>query len=159
MSHFSLKSLSFYGVAISSVLILFKVVSTYGENNLAAAAEIGGRYQMVESQNLPDCLIDQKLDFTIEQSGIYLFGNLANPSTAADETKRAAFPLSGSFKNQEINLSGKGNLASCDPGLQLTIQGRVEKDTLTGTLQEPSGAEGSFTAQHQAVEAESSEGH
>jgi hypothetical protein len=158
MSHFSLKSLSFYGVAISSVLILFKVVSTYGENNLAAASQIGGLYQIVESQNLPDCLAQQKLNLTVEQSGRYLFGNLTSLSAAADK-KADAFRLSGDFKDPEIILSGKGNLANCNPGLALAIQGRVENGGLTGTIRSPDGLEGSFTAQHQAVEAVPSEAH
>jgi hypothetical protein len=33
MNHLSLKSLAFYGVAIGSVALLFKVVSAYGETN------------------------------------------------------------------------------------------------------------------------------
>jgi hypothetical protein len=161
MSHFSLKTLSFYGVAIGSVLVLFKVVSTYGENNLIAASEIGGVYQIVENQNLPDCLTNQKLNLTIEQSGIYLFGNLADQSVAADDKSKAMFPLSGNFQNDKIVMTGQGQLASCDPGLQLTIQGRRDQDSLVGTIQETSGAAaGSFIAQYQEVKEESSQkGH
>jgi hypothetical protein len=161
MSHFNLKTLSFYGVAIGSVLVLFKVVSTYGEKNLIAASEIGGLYQIVENQNLPDCLADQKLNLTIEQSGVYLFGNLADQAVAADDKSRPTFPLSGNFKNEEIVMAGQGQLASCDPGLQLTIQGRRDQNSLVGTIQETSGAAaGSFIAQYQEVKEESAnKGH
>ncbi len=165
MSHFNLKSLSFYGVAISSVLVLFKVVSAYGETNLTAAPEIGGTYKIVETQNLPDCLANQALSLTIEQSGVYLFGNLAEQAAAeqATETKtqnNATFPLSGDFEGEDIVMSGQGNLPNCDPGLQLTVQGRREKDKLVGTMVESAGggAAGSFTAQYQ-VEEKPAEGH
>jgi hypothetical protein len=36
MSHFNAKTLSFYGIAIGSVLLLFKTVSAYGETKLKA---------------------------------------------------------------------------------------------------------------------------
>ena len=41
MNHLSLKSLAFYGIAIGSVALLFKVVSAYGETNLKAARQLG----------------------------------------------------------------------------------------------------------------------
>jgi len=160
MSHFSAKSLTFYGVAISSVLILFKVVSAYGETNLNAAPEIGGIYQIALSQNLPDCLAEQKVNLTVEQSGIYLFGNLAGQSGGANEKNKIEFPLSGDFKNQEIIMSGKGNLANCDSELQLTIQGHREKDNLIGKIKDnSSGSEGTFIAHYQEVKSDSSEEH
>lgn len=55
MSHFNLKSLAFYGVAIGSVLVLFKTVTAYGESNLKAPDKIGGIYRL-EAQNLPECI-------------------------------------------------------------------------------------------------------
>jgi hypothetical protein len=164
MSHFNVKTLSFYGVAISSVLALFKIVSAYGETNLTAAPKIGGTYQIVESQNLPACLADKKLNLTIEQSGVYLSGNLSEASDKSTETlenAKAEFALSGDFKNPEIMMSGQGNLANCEPGLPLTVQGRIEKTGLIGTLEESGSSSngGTFTAQYQEVKAESSEGH
>jgi hypothetical protein len=160
MSHFNVKTLSFYGVAISSVLVLFKVVSAYGETNLTAAPKIGGVYQIVESQNLPDCLADKKINLAIEQSGVYLFGNLAEQSEEVQKNDKAEFPLSGDFKNQKIVMSGAGQLADCDADLQLTLQGRVEKDSLIGTLKEGSNTSaGSFTAQYQEVKEDAPKGH
>jgi hypothetical protein len=157
MSHFSVKSLTFYGVAISSVLILFKVVSAYGESNLTAAPKIGGLYPIIESQKLPDCLADQKLNLTVEQSGVYLFGNLAVQSKSS-EKNTTEVPLSGDFKNQEIIMSGKGNLANCNSELQLTIQGHREKDNLVGKIKNNStGREGVFAAHYQEIKLESSE--
>lgn len=151
MSHFSAKSLTFYGVAITSVLALFKVVSAYGESNLSAAPEVGGVYQITQSQNLPDCLTEQKLNLTIEQSGIYLFGSLAVPSKSTDKDQMEV-PLSGDFKEQQIIMSGKGNLANCDSELQLTIEGQREKDNLIGKINESStNSEGTFVARYQEV--------
>ena len=159
MSHFSAKSLTFYGVAITSVLVLFKVVSAYGETNLKAASDIGGTYKITRSQNFPDCLAEQKLNLTVEQSGIYLFGHLALQSESNKENK-TEFPLSGDFKNEEIIMSGKGNLANCDSELQLAIEAHREKDNLIGKIKDnSSGSEGIFTAHYQEVKSDSSEEH
>jgi hypothetical protein len=68
MNHLSLKSLAFYGVAIGSVALLFKVVSAYGETNLKAAPAIGGSYRF-DAKSLPECLKSDSLVLTIEQSG------------------------------------------------------------------------------------------
>ncbi len=161
MSHFNLKTLSFYGVAISSVLVLFKVVSAYGETNLKASPEIGGIYKIVETQNLPACLAEKQLSLTIEQSGIYLFGNLAEQSIKTEDKSKSTVPLSGDFKDQDIIMSGQGDLPNCAPALQLTIQARREKDNLIGTIKEGASSTegGSFTAQYQAEAEKETEGH
>lgn len=75
MSHFNLKSLTFYGVMIGSVLVLFNIVSVYGESSLKAPPNISGNY-LLDSQNLSDCLKSEKLNLAIAQSGIYLTGRL-----------------------------------------------------------------------------------
>ena len=82
MSHFNLKSLAFYGIAISSVVVLFKVVTAYGETNLKAPPPIGGPYR-ISAQNLPGCLKADTLVLNIKQSGIYLFGSLLPAKTTA----------------------------------------------------------------------------
>ena len=74
-SHFNFKSLTFYGVAIGFVLILFNLVTRYGEANLKAPARIDGRYRLSIAQ-LPDCLKSADPVLTIQQSGIYLNGFL-----------------------------------------------------------------------------------
>jgi len=68
MSHFNFKSLTFYGIAITSVLALFKVVTAYGESNLNASTSINGRYRLSYTQ--PNCRQANALLLTIEQSGI-----------------------------------------------------------------------------------------
>jgi hypothetical protein len=159
MSHFNTKSLSFYGVAISSVLLLFKTVSAYGETNLKAQPNINGTYQFVQTENLPDCLQEKQLNLNIEQSGIYLFGNLAVQSESEGET--GEIPLSGDFKENQIIMSGKGNVTDCNTGIELTIQGQPENQNLVGQIKDNAkGTEGAFVAKYQESKlSKSSQGH
>jgi hypothetical protein len=147
MSHFSAKSLSFYAVAISSVLILFRVVSAYGETHLVASPKIGGKYELSEGQSLPECLANQALSLTVEQSGRYLFAKLGPQSSADFKTAEGLF-LSGSFKDNVMSLTGQGNLANCDPAVPITVQGRLEDNRLVGKLQ-TGDVQSPFTAQYQ----------
>jgi hypothetical protein len=162
MSHFNPKTLSFYGIAIGSVLILFKTVSAYGETKLKAPLDIDGSYQFLQTENLPSCLQAQQLKLNVEQSGIYLFGNLAvQPKSGKQNLVK--IPLSGNFKDNKLVMSGKGNVPSCDDQIQLTILGKPGKDNLIGQVKDDlGGTEGTFVAQHlkpPADESESAKGH
>lgn len=161
MSHFNAKTLSFYGVAISSVLLLFKTVSAYGETNLEAPPNINGTYQFIQTENLPDCLQEKQLNLNIEQSGIYLFGNISIQSKSDREIEE--IPLSGDFKDNEIIVSVKGNVTGCDTGIELTIQGQPENQNLAGQIKDNAkGTEGAFVAKYQESKSElskSSQGH
>jgi hypothetical protein len=173
MSHFNVKNISFYGVAISSVLILFKVVSNYGEAKLNAAANINGRYQFAPVVNLPDCLQGKQLNLKIEQSGIYLFGQLdvvvpSGETPGVDDasravrasTKVAEIPLSGDFKDNQVIMSGKSQLEGCDARLQLALQGKREQQNLVGQIKDSvAQTEGSFVAKYVEPEAEAAAGH
>jgi hypothetical protein len=164
MSHFNLKTLSFYSIAIGSVLLLFKVVSTYGETKLNAAANIDGRYQFAPVANLPDCLQGKQLNLNIEQSGIYLYGHLAVASPAVQPQAASAsvveIPLSGDFKDNQVIMSGKGQIPGCDGGLQLAIQGQREQQNLVGQIKDTTAqTEGNFVAKYQEPEPEAVEGH
>lgn len=141
MNHFNLKSLTFYGVAITSVLVLFKTVTVYGENNLKAPPPINGRYRLTLSENLPNCEKSDTLTLNIEQSGIYLNASVlpANANPGTDEKHS----LAGIFRNQQLNLSGKvGKSILCniprpqnDPLNSVTIQMQlVDKSNMTGQL-------------------------
>lgn len=137
MSHFNLKTLAFYGVAIASVVVLFKVVTAYGETNLKASIQIGGSYRL-NAQALPECLKSDSLILTIKQSGTYVFATLlpAN-STAQVITSAAQKPsLSGRFNNQQISLSGSlPHLKSCAASAsRVKIQGTLDKDILQGQI-------------------------
>jgi hypothetical protein len=107
MNHFNLKSLTFYGVAISSVLVLFKTVSVYGENNLKAPPPVNGRYLLTLSENLPNCEKSDTLTLNIEQSGIYLNASILSANANPDTDKKHS--LAGIFRNKQLNLSGKVN--------------------------------------------------
>jgi hypothetical protein len=104
MNHFNFKSLTFYGVAISSVLILFKAVTAYGETKLQAPTKISDRYLLTLAAKLPDCQQTNSLVLNIQQSGIYLNASLL-PTTANADTEKQ-LPLTGILKNQQLSLSG-----------------------------------------------------
>ncbi len=162
MSHFSLKSLSFYGIAITSVVVLFQAVSAYGNANLKAPPPIGGPYR-IDAQNLPGCLKSEALVLNIQQSGIYLVGSLLPGKTDAQTAIIAEEKpsLTGQLSNQNLSLegsipwitncnaAGQANASQGSPSLK--VQGLVNKKTLTGQISLssiPTPAE--FTAQREA---------
>jgi hypothetical protein len=150
MNHFNLKSLGFYGVAIGSVVILFNVVSAYGESKLKAPPAIGGSYRL-NAQNLPGCLKADNLVLSIQQSGIYLFASLlpgdTNAKLVAIAEERPS--LTGKLSNQKVSLSGTvPALPNC--GEAIKIQGTIEEKTLTGQMALGSIPDAAaFTAQRQ----------
>lgn len=160
MNHLSLKSLAFYGIAIGSVLLLFKIVSAYGETNLKAAPAIGGKYRF-DAKSLPECLKSDSLVLTIEQSGVYLSGNLRSGSSEGDREKTAEETpsLFGKWETQGLSLSGAvPNLAGCSDSTptgqnsSVKLRGILEKDSLKGKISLTDGeAASDFTAQREAV--------
>lgn len=159
MSHFNAKTLSFYGIAISSVLLLFKIVSTYGETKLKAAPNINGTYELAKAENLPQCLQNRQLVLNIEQSGIYLFGNLASQPESNPESI-VEIPLKGDFKKNQIIMSSKSKLSSCETEINLTLQKEQAQDWLGKIKDNNTGSEGVFVAKYQpAKEAKSSQAH
>ena len=160
MNHLRLKSLAFYGVTIGLVALLFKVVSAYGETNLKAAPAIGGSYRF-DAQSLPECLKSDFLVLTIEQSGVYLSGNLRSGSSEADREKIAEETpsLHGKWETQGLSLSGavpnlKGCSDSTATGLNSSVKmrGIVEGESLKGKISlTDKAAATDFTAQREAV--------
>jgi hypothetical protein len=168
MSHFNLKSLAFYGIAIGSVALLFKVVTAYGETNLKAAPAIAGNYRF-DPRNLPECLKSDALVLTIEQSGVYLSGNLRSGNSVSD-TKTTAEEkpyLAGKWENQGLSLSGLvPNLAGCggektaDGTSFVKLRGIVEGKSLKGKISLTDNAAATdFTAQREAVVTEEKKAH
>jgi hypothetical protein len=140
--------LTFYAIAITSVVVLFKIVSTYGENNLKAAPLISGDYN-IKSDNLPACLQQENLRLHIEQSGVFLFAKLANTH------------LDGRIENNQISLSGHPSaLSDCTfADAHLTIEGNVKDDLLTGAISwDATTPKSSFTAKREVVQS-SEAGH
>jgi len=109
MNHLNFKSLAFYGVAIGSVLLLFKTVTVYGESNLKAPPTIGDRYRLTLAENLPNCENLKDLILNIQQSGIYVNASLlpANSNAANSASNQHKHSLSGILNHQQLNLSGK----------------------------------------------------
>jgi hypothetical protein len=104
MGHFNLKTLTFYGVMIGSVLVLFNIVTTYGENSLKAPVNISGKY-LLESPDLPDCLKSEKLVLAIAQSGLYLTGELSLASHKTDHNTDHN-KVDDKTNNKAIKLNG-----------------------------------------------------
>jgi hypothetical protein len=157
MGHFNLKSLTFYGVMIGSVLVLFNIVSVYGENSLKAPPNIAGNY-LLDSQDLPDCLKSKKLNLAIAQSGIYL--------TARLTTENQTIKLNGLLENnttesvttrsQPFSLMGKTNkLGNCplltdNSSPEIQLQTQFQNKTLVGQMQW-SNLKLNFTGTHQSL--------
>ncbi|MBD2073452.1 hypothetical protein H6F86_06040 [Phormidium sp. FACHB-592] len=157
-NHFNLKSLTFYAVAITSVVTLFSVVTAYGEANLKAAQKIDGRYQ-IPAQDLPGCLKSDQLVLLVQQSGIYLTGSLLAADTIETLGKRATErpSMTGNWENQRLTLQGEASyLPKCQGTVK--VQGTIAEQTLTGTLS-LSSAPGDipFTAQYEASQPKAAE--
>ena len=165
MSHFNLKSLAFYGVAIGSVVILFRVVSAYGEANLKAPPPVGERYR-INAQNLPGCLKSDALFLNIKQSGIYLSGSLlpADSNTQVETIAEEKPSLSGQLSHPQLSLSGSvpwvtscnspvGQAGGSGGSSSIKIQGQLQGKTLAGEITLSSISEpAKFTAEQEVME-------
>jgi hypothetical protein len=152
MNHFSPKSLAFYGTMIGSVLVLFNIVSAYGEANLKAPPKVSGNYQLMSS-DLPDCLRSENLTLAIEQSGRYIAGELslspqtiatpenASPGVESSPEKKGTkenIVLSGLMLSQPFTLSGKTALLGPCPAAtsleEIHLQLQFQDKNLSGQL-------------------------
>ncbi|MGA9379232.1 MAG: hypothetical protein WBV73_10720 [Phormidium sp.] len=138
MSHFSWKSLAFYGSAIALVVLLFKAVTTYG-TTMKAPPPIDGRYR-ITTQNLPGCLKSENLLLIIQQSGVYLNGSLVSVKTEEQlaisvEEKPS---LTGKWNNQNqtqpLNLTGSLNEIKECQNQSISIRGVINGKTLKGQI-------------------------
>lgn len=137
-NHFKIQSLMFYGIAIGSVLILFKVVSAYGETNLKAPTSIDGFYRLTLAQNLPNCPKSSNLILDIQQSGIYLNGSLLPASSNAQQARSGEKrpSLTGKMSNQQLSLAGtipKSTFCN-NQSQEVSIQSLVQGENLVGKL-------------------------
>ena len=163
MSHFNLKSLTFYGIAIGSVVILFSVVTAYGKTHLKAPPAISGRYRL-NAENLPGCLKAEELVLTVDQSGEYLHGSLSPVDTVEKKAIQKKHPLEGELLDQQLSLVGPvPGITSCNQSVNsavasersssVKIQGRFEGKTLLGQITLSSIPEpAEFTAQQEPLE-------
>ena len=165
-SHFNLKSLAFYGIAIGSVLILFKVVSVYGEANLKTQASIQGRYLLSLDQNLPDCLELSDLVLDVQQSGIYLNGSLLLAESDARKARAGEKrpTLKGKLSDRALQLAGNVPLATiCHRPVAavvdaIAISSQIQSERMVGKLSLGTTArEIAFTAKRLESSASNSE--
>ncbi|MBE9093861.1 hypothetical protein [Tychonema sp. LEGE 07203] len=160
MPHFNVKLFTFYSISIAFVAVLFKVVTAYGETNLKAPPGIAGSYRF-DAKDLPECLKSDTLVLTIDQSGVYLSGNLRSGSSqsALGKTAEEKPSLVGKWETQGLNLSGAvPNLAGCSDSIAIgqnssvKLRGIVEGDSIKGKISLTDGAAASdFTAQREAA--------
>ena len=117
LAHLNIKLLAFYVVMTGLVVVLFNVVTTYGESNLKAPINISGKY-LLESPNLPNCLKSEKLNLTIQQSGNYIVGELSvNPPTpevpkSSESPKNNPSQPTSESKNPHQNIKLNGLMQS-----------------------------------------------
>ncbi|MFM7574381.1 MAG: hypothetical protein ACKO4S_14795 [Snowella sp.] len=155
MGHFNHKSLTFYGVMIGSVLVLFKIVSVYGESSLKAPPNIAGNY-LLENENLPDCLKSEKLSLAIAQSGIYLTGRLTTQTqtiklnglldnASSDQASRRSQPFSLVGKTEQL---GDCPQPADNASSTIQLQTQFQNKRLVGQMQW-SNLKLNFTGTHQ----------
>jgi hypothetical protein len=96
----------FYGVAISSVVTLFTVVSRYGMTHLKAPLAIGGNYQLQIEPSQP-CPDPPPLQLRIQQSGIFVNGALLAAAPASTPAGTASLSLDGRWRFPQLDLAGR----------------------------------------------------
>jgi hypothetical protein len=139
-SHFNVKSLSFYAIAIGSVLLLFNVVTAYGESKLKAPKTIGGRYQLSFANSLPGCPQIAPLMLQLDQSGTYVNAAILKKEVLNSMSAEEKLTLTGLFKEQQLSLAG--NVAQsvlCGSPQQsgesaIAITSKVDGDKLVGEI-------------------------
>ncbi len=155
MPKFHFKSLAFYAIAISSVLLLFKIVTNYGENNLKAPVAISGRYRLTKLENLPNCQKPDSLILNIQQSGMFLNGSLLSATNAEElsPTSENNLSLVGKLNNQQFRLSGKvrKTVFCSNPTSQTPVKKQSQSDDfdlfiLQASLISQSGFVGTITS-------------
>jgi hypothetical protein len=146
------KLLAFYGGTLVLVVVLFQVVTSYGERYLKPASNINGRY--VSTSAYPGCPEASRLLIDIQQSGIYLTGAIAvetgdrlNAFPAAAQPQSDSMP--GRWQNQRLTLAGKtAVLATCE-----TQPASAQRVEIVGTI-EPQAAKNSSNPAGMVLEAE-----
>jgi hypothetical protein len=141
-SHFNAKSLTFYAVAIGSVLLLFNVVTAYGEKNLKAPKTIDGHYRLAFARDLPGCP-QTPLMLQIDQSGTYVNAAILKPVAKEAQNPMSAEEkptLTGLFKDRQLTLTGKvANSVLCASSQgggerAIALSSQIEGDNLAGEV-------------------------
>jgi hypothetical protein len=151
MPKLKIKTLAFYTIAISSVLLLFKTVTAYGENNLKAPIAISGRYRLTDIENLPNCPKSDTLMLNIQQSGMFLNGSLLSTTNTKEISPASENNLSliGKLNNQQLTLSGKVSKAILcnNPTPQTSVKNQSQPDNVNLSIQATLNPQGGFNGQ------------
>lgn len=151
MPKLKFKTLAFYTIAISSVLLLFKIVTAYGENNLKAPIAISGRYRLTNLENLPNCQKPDTLMLNIQQSGMFLNGSLLSTTNTKQISPASENNLSliGKLNNQQFTLSGKVSktILCNNPTSQTSVKNQPQPDNLNLSIQAALNPQGGFNGQ------------
>jgi hypothetical protein len=145
---FHLQSVLFYSIALTSVVLLFRSVSLYGERHLQAPPDIDGRY--LSNESLPGCPTTSRFVLDIQQSGIYLNGSMRSIEPSQDPS--AAAPPNTS--EERPSLSGLGQPQTADASVDVSVDASQDASssqhiTLAGTV--PIACQGSSEPQKQSV--------
>ncbi len=139
-SHFNPKSLTFYAIAIGSVLLLFNVVTAYGESNLKAPKTIGGRYQLALTNGLPVCPQAAPLMLQLDQSGTYINAAILKKAGQNSMSAEEKLTLTGLFKEPQLSLAGNVDKSVLCGFTQesgeraIAINSKVNGDKLVGEI-------------------------
>ena len=139
-SHFSIKSLSFYAIAIGSVLLLFNVVTAYGEKNLKAPQTIGGRYCLTFNNPLPGCSQVAPLMLQLDQSGTYVNAAILKKEVQNSMSAEEKLTLTGLFKESQLSLAGNVDKSVLCGFTQesgeraIAINSKIDGDKLVGEI-------------------------
>jgi hypothetical protein len=112
----TIKHLLFYLGAISSVMILFTIATSYGEANLKSATKIEGIY-MIET-SIPNCG-DNNLQLIVQQSGIYI-----NAAIAPLGEKSKGLELSGKWQGQNLVLAGNSKVCNALTSINALVESK-----------------------------------
>lgn len=153
----------FYAGIISAAFVIFDWVNRYGEANLKAPMKVSGLYR-ISGKNFPDCLKSEVLELTIDQSGMYLYGNVSpiSQNTKSSAQQPLKIPISGTFKAQKIELSSKS--IACQPiaasNYVLQVQAQPKSDAISGHITwNPGAPKLGFTAKAVVTEVPKVTGH
>lgn len=141
------KLLSLYGISIIGVIVLFSVVTAYGEHSLNPQPKIDGTYALnMESANLPDCLHQKQLQLNLRQSGIYINALLTQAGETATASAERQPTLSGKWQRDQLVLSGAITTICEEIKHKISIQAQVKDKLVTGQISLSANVTINFTA-------------
>jgi hypothetical protein len=123
------KHLTFYLGAIAFVIILFTLVTSYGEGNLKASIKVEGSYNLESLKSKLNCG-EKPLQLIIEQSGIYLNSALIPLTEPRQNPRIQISELSGKLDKNQLFLSGKPHICAS----AIAIKAEFINKTLTGKI-------------------------